>query len=61
MTPVLVAVTQAVVDAIKASATDPVVREWVAGAQAELDKARRKEFFAEKPIRYEEDGDVLFA
>lgn len=60
MTPVRVAVTQALVDAIRASTDDPTVREWLDGAQAELDKARRREFFVEKKVNYEPDGDVLW-
>ncbi len=64
MTPVLVVVTQDIVDAIKASVSlrdQPVIREWLDGAQRELENARRREFFVEKKVHYEEDGDCLWA
>ncbi len=37
-----------------------VVREWANRADVELENAQKRQFFAEKPIRYEENGDCLY-
>ena len=36
------------------------VQDWINQAERKLDTETRRQFFAEKPIRYEPDGDVLW-